>query len=357
LARTRGPTPLGEFDKDAIEVEIIAMTDEEVTAALLSIQKKDVKDVPVPPKGRGKTVTVEDVDSNEDSDDADDANAGDLPRRSTMPPPPAKPARPARPSLLDDIPVIPYKSAKLGRTDLLHEPDPTYLYQHFSPPREFEREATTESMRARRAPVPTIESQTKPPAKFKGEEMSFIKVDVFLKKLERYLRTRHGLDLSTDDITDNVFDSLDEYAYRWFDTLRKETPYLFRHFDRDLCRRYVPHNYKDQLADEYEAVKQGNDCLFMDYLTELRDYEDMLDDVSKRDKYHVLKKGINDDLRKNMVVFEGIPYEDFIEHATRIDPALLKKRQKQENNDKKRERIEAPKHYRNNRGATAPAGQ
>jgi hypothetical protein len=109
LAHTRGPTHLGEFDKDAVEVEIIAMADEEVTAALLSIQK-DVKDVTAPHKGRGRTVTVEDVDSNEDSDDADDADdAGDTPRRSTMPLPPAKPAKPARPSLLDDIPIIPYK--------------------------------------------------------------------------------------------------------------------------------------------------------------------------------------------------------------------------------------------------------
>jgi hypothetical protein len=53
-------------------------------------------------------------------------------------------------------------------------------------------------MRARRAPVPTIESQTKTPTKFKGEEMSFIKVDVFLK-MERYLRAGHGLDLGAED--------------------------------------------------------------------------------------------------------------------------------------------------------------
>jgi hypothetical protein len=67
--------------------------------------------------------------------------------------------------------------------------------------------------------------------------------------------------------------------------------------------------------------------LFTDYLTELRDYEDMLGDVAPRDKYRVLKRGINEDLKKNMVVFEGVPYDDFVDHATRIDPALFRKRQ------------------------------
>ena len=101
------------------------------------------------------------------------------------------------------------------------------------------RESTSDSVRARRAPVPTIESQTKPPSKFKGE-MSFIKVDVFPKKFERYLRTGYGLDLESEDISDYVLNSLDEYAYRWFDTLSKPYPYLFSKFDHDLRQRYVP---------------------------------------------------------------------------------------------------------------------
>jgi len=43
--------------------------------------------------------------------------------------------------------------------------------------------------------------------------MSFIKADVFLKKLERYLRAGHGLDLIVEDTSDSVHDSLDGSAH------------------------------------------------------------------------------------------------------------------------------------------------
>jgi len=183
-----------------------------------------------------------------------------------------------------------------------------------------------------------IQSQTKPPTKFKGEEMSFLKVDMFLKKMERYLRAGHGLDLSMEDISDYIFDSLDDYAYRWFDNIRKPYPYLFSQFDRDLCQRYIPINYKDQLADEYEAVKQG-DRVFGDYLTELGDYEAMLGDVSTRNKYRALKRGLNEDLAKAMLVFEGVSYEKFVSAATRIDRACrgTSEMEKEEEEEEKEE--------------------
>ena len=332
IERTRLES-LTDFDKATIEGEILAMTDEAVTAALDSsrLTEEDVKDstpppppperpASAPPAMRAKPITVMDVDDNDESDHhVLDRDPTDRYRSIPAPIHPAK-----------DIPFHPYVPERRVRYA-----NPTDEFRATAPVSGFVREMTTESMRARRAPIPTIESQTKPPAKFKGEEMSFIKVDVFLKKMERYLRAGHGLDLSTDDIGDYIYDSLDDYAYRWFHTLRKLFPYLFEQFDKDLHRRYVPINYKDQLADEYEAVKQGDNRLFTDYLTELRDYEDMLGDVTPRDKYRVLKKGINDDLRKNMVVFEGIPYDEFVDHATHIDPALMKKRQEREAKEKK----------------------
>ena len=89
-------------------------------------------------------------------------------------------------------------------------------------------------MRVGRAPVPTIESQTKRPTKFKGEEMFFIKVDVFLKKMRRYMRAGHGLDLAVEDISEYIYDSLDGYAHRLFDNLSKPFAYPFDHFNRDL---------------------------------------------------------------------------------------------------------------------------
>jgi Retrotransposon gag protein len=352
LRRSRAGS-LTDFDKAALVGEIEAMSDEAITAALASADSKegDVEDAPPPPPPRGpatsapgpKPVTVQDGSDPSDpsepsnpsnSNVSDDEDPTD--RYSKLPRSPTPPRRSAtRQPPKDEIPVHPYVTDKHVR---YKSPFEQFERRYASaPPREpFMRESTTDSMRARRAPVPTIESQTKPPTKFKGEEMSFIKVDVFLKKMERYLRAGHGLDLSIDDIGDYVFDSLDDYAYRWFHTLPKPSPYLFARFDQDLRKRYVPINYKDQLADEYDAVKQGNDRLFTDYLTELRDYEDMLGDVTPRDKYRVLKKGINEDLRKNMIVFEGVPYDAFVDHATRIDPALLKKRQERDSGKDKK---------------------
>ena len=131
-----------------------------------------------------------------------------------------------------DLPVQPYlprRTVRYEEEDLRH-----------SIPRSL-RESTADSVHARRAPVRTIESQTKPPSKFKGEEMSFIKVDVFLRKLERYLRNGHGIDLATEDISDYVLDSLDDYAFRWFDRLPKASPYLFAQFDRDLRSSICSH--------------------------------------------------------------------------------------------------------------------
>jgi hypothetical protein len=70
--------------------------------------------------------------------------------------------------------------------------------------------------------------------KFKGRQASFVKVNVLLKKMERCLRNEHGLDLSTEDISDYIFDSLDDYTHSWFETTLKPYPCLFRHFHRDL---------------------------------------------------------------------------------------------------------------------------
>jgi hypothetical protein len=160
--------------------------------------------------------------------------------------------------------------------------------------------------------------------------MSFIKVDVFLRKLERYLRNGHGINLATEDISDYVLDSLDDYAFRWFDRLPKASPYVFAQFDRDLRARYVPIDYKDQLHTEYLAVKQGDDRLFSDYWTELKDYEAMLGDVGDRDKYHRMREGMNEDLKEAMLVFTGVSYDQFAATAARIDPSLMKARKERQ---------------------------
>src|ERR1700733_9367206 len=223
LERTRD-LPSNDMQRSVIEGEIIAMSDEQVTAALTSIhamhtkQEEDVQD----PLSTGtatepKPVTVESIDSNDgDSSDKD----GDPTNRYSAPfPPPRTPLRmdtpfrmPRPPPLRADVPVDPYISQRRVRYE---DPFQRTSLPRDSLPRDFIKESTTESMRARRAPIPTIESQTKPPTKFKGEEASFIKVDVFLKKMERYLRNGHGLDLSAEDISDYIFDSLDDLAHRW----------------------------------------------------------------------------------------------------------------------------------------------
>jgi hypothetical protein len=56
------------------------------------------------------------------------------------------------------------------------------------------------------------------------------------------------------------------------------------------------------MNDEYESVQQGDDRLFTDYLTELRDYKAMLGDTSTREKYRILKRGLHNDLKKSMIV-------------------------------------------------------
>src|SRR5271155_5121943 len=217
-----------DIQRPVIEGEINAMSDGEVTAALASLRiGKDEEEVEDPlvtgtapaataPVAKPQPVTVEDGRSNngdtgENSDSDDPTNGYSRPEIPAPPLPTARPDDAITSSRhgpdIPDIPVEPYISQRRLRYE---EPRRADI------PREFARESTTDSMRARRTPIPTIESQSKPPSKFKGEDSSFIKVDVFLKKMERYLRNGHGLDLAMDDIADYMFDSLDDYAHRWF---------------------------------------------------------------------------------------------------------------------------------------------
>jgi hypothetical protein len=144
------------------------------------------------------------------------------------------------------------------------------------------------------------------------------------------------IDLTAEDISDYVLDSLDDYAFCWFDRLPKASPYLFAQFDRDLHARYVLIDYKDQLHNEYMAVKQGDDRLFSDYWTELKDYEAILGDISDRDKYLRMREGMNSDLKKAMLVFTDITYQQFAASAARIDPPLMKARKKRQAKEGKR---------------------
>jgi hypothetical protein len=59
-----------------------------------------------------------------------------------------------------------------------------------------------------------IESQIKSPKIFKDEKYSYIAIDIFLRKLERYLRVGLEMELELEDISDAALDSLDGYAYR-----------------------------------------------------------------------------------------------------------------------------------------------
>src|SRR5208282_5623512 len=95
-------------------------------------------------------------------------------------------------------------------------------------------------------------------------------------------------------------------------------------------------DYKDQLHSEYMAVKQGDDRLFSDYWTELKDYEAMLGDISDRDKYLRMREGMNSDLKKAMLVFTGILYEQFAAAAARIDASLMKARKEKQAKEGKR---------------------
>jgi transposase InsO family protein len=181
----------------------------------------------------------------------------------------------------------------------------------------------------------TIESQTKPPKAFKGEERSYIAVDVFLRKLERYLRVGLEMELDLEDISDAALDSLDGYAYRWFQTLPKKSPYLFNQFELDLKARYVPSDYKNKLMDDYEKVRQGTRS-FDDYLTELLDFETMLgENITATNKMRALKRGLHSELAKAMLVHEGMEYDDFVAKASRIDQALPKSKKEKEGKDEK----------------------
>jgi len=44
----------------------------------------------------------------------------------------------------------------------------------------------------------------------------------------------------------------------------------------------------------------------------------MLGDVKKREKMRVLKRGLHDDLKKAMLVHEGLDYDEFVSKASRI---------------------------------------
>jgi hypothetical protein len=201
IERTMDPA-LRDFDKAIIEGEINAMTDEEVTAALASFHeeensKEEVQDPPperaAPTTAAARShnpVTVEDVPASDESDN-------DPTDRYSRPIPQFKPMAPAPfPQYTTDIPppqfgqdilgprssdprlpIEPYTSRRVRYEPaplrpstprdepMPHNPLPRNSIPRDSMPPEF-REPTTESMRARRAPIPTTESQTKPPAKF-----------------------------------------------------------------------------------------------------------------------------------------------------------------------------------------------
>jgi hypothetical protein len=135
---------------------------------VLEGEKGDVHEPPVSiSTGVPKPVTITD----DDNDDDDPTNRYSTPfiHQSDL-----------------DIPVHPYISQQ--RPPMRFD-DPVPRFSRSSVPhdsilRDF-RELITESISARRTPVPTTESRTKPPMMFKGEEKSFVKVDVFLKRLKR----------------------------------------------------------------------------------------------------------------------------------------------------------------------------
>jgi hypothetical protein len=54
------------------------------------------------------------------------------------------------------------------------------------------------------------------------------------------------------------------------------------------------------LTDEYETVQPGDDRLFTDYLSELRDYEAIRGDTTTRERYRMLKRGLNEDLKRSI---------------------------------------------------------
>src|ERR1700733_4070657 len=104
LERTRD-LPSNDMQRSVIEGEIIAMSDEQVTAALTSIHAMHTKQEEVPdPLVTGtatgpKPVTVESADSN-DSDSDDDPTS----RYSRPPFSPVRPEMPARPPFRTNTP-------------------------------------------------------------------------------------------------------------------------------------------------------------------------------------------------------------------------------------------------------------
>jgi hypothetical protein len=158
--------------------------------------------------------------------------------------------------------------------------------------------------------------------------MSYVAVDVFLQKLQRYLRVGLGL-TDVDDLSDVLLDHLDGYAYRWFQSKKnKKTPYMFSDFSKDLKQRYVPVDYVSKLIDEYEKVRQGSRT-FDDYHTELLDYENMLDDeLTTTMKFKTLKKGLRMDLHRAMIVHERLGIDEYVATASAIDHSMQEERTK-----------------------------
>jgi hypothetical protein len=62
----------------------------------------------------------------------------------------------------------------------------------------------------------------------------------------------------------------------------------------------------------------------------------MLGDISDRDKHHRMREGMKKDLKKAMLVFPGVSYDQFAPTAARIDPPLMKTRKERQAKDGKK---------------------
>lgn len=58
-------------------------------------------------------------------------------------------------------------------------------------------------------------------------------------------------------------------------------------------------------------------------IIKLKGYETILGDTSDRDKYLRMREGMNSYLKKTMLVFTGILYEQFAASVARIDPSSM----------------------------------
>src|SRR3982074_99853 len=161
------------------------------------------------------------------------------------------------------------------------------------------------------------------------------------------------MDLASDDVEDAVMDSLNGYTYRWFETINKPAPYLFRQFKSDLKGRYVPANFKTKLLNQYENTKQEKRT-FDDYLTELKDLESMLgeDAVSPTRRMRTLRNGMRPGLRPSMLAYEGSDYDEYVKTASRIDQALSEEADKADKKESKKEtgRDTKKRQYNGSRG-------